>query len=63
MQSFDWPFEVMADTETNQAGVAYGVDGYPFMVILDKNGKVVARHSGEMDESEIPKFVNAALGR
>jgi thiol-disulfide isomerase/thioredoxin len=63
MQSFDWPFEVMADTETNQAGVAYGVDGYPFMVILDKDGKVVARHSGEMDESEIPKFVNAALGR
>jgi thiol-disulfide isomerase/thioredoxin len=63
MQSFDWPFEVMADTETNQAGVAYGVDGYPFMVILDKDGKVVARHSGEMEESEIPKFVNAALGR
>jgi hypothetical protein len=53
----------MADTETNQAGVAYGVDGYPFMVILDKDGKVVARHSGEMEESEIPKFVNAALGR
>ena len=63
MQSFEWPFEVMADTETNQAGVAYGVDGYPFMVILDKDGKVVARHSGEMEESEIPKFVNAALGR
>lgn len=63
MQSFDWPFEVMADSETNEAGVAYGVDGYPFMVILDKDGKVVARHSGEMDESEIPTFVNTALGR
>lgn len=63
MQSFDWPFEVFADSETNQAGVAYGVDGYPFMVILDKDGKVVARHSGEMEESEIPNFVNTALGR
>lgn len=63
MQSFDWPFEVMADTETNDAGVAYGVDGYPFMVVLDKDGKVAARHSGEMDESEIPNFINKALGR
>ncbi|MGA0118255.1 MAG: TlpA family protein disulfide reductase [Ilumatobacteraceae bacterium] len=63
MQSFDWPFEVMADSETNEAGLAYGVDGYPFMIILDKDGKVVARHSGEMDESEIPTFVNTALGR
>jgi cytochrome c biogenesis protein CcmG, thiol:disulfide interchange protein DsbE len=61
--SFDWPFEVMADSETNDAAVAYGVDGYPFMVILDKDGKVVARHSGEMDEAEIPNFVNKALGR
>ena len=63
MQSFEWPFEVMADTETNDAGVGYGVDGYPFMVVLDKDGKVVARHSGEMDESEIPNFINKALGR
>lgn len=62
MQSFDWPFEVLADSETNQAAAAYGVDGYPFMVILDKDGKVVARHSGEMDEAEIPNFVNKALG-
>lgn len=61
--SFDWPFEVMADSEMNDAARAYGVDGYPFMVILDKDGKVVARHSGEMDEAEIPNFVNKALGR
>lgn len=63
MRSFDWPFEVFADSQTNDAGVAYGVDGYPFMVILDKDGKVVARNSGEMEESEIPNFVNKALGR
>ena len=63
MQSFDWPFEVMADTETNDAAVSYGVDGYPFMVVLDKDGKVAARHSGEMEESEIPNFINKALGR
>lgn len=61
--SFDWPFEVMADSETNDAAVAYGVDGYPFIVILDKDGKVAARHSGEMDEAEIPNFVKKALGR
>ena len=63
MQSFDWPFENMADTETNTAGVAYGVDGYPFMVVMDGQGKVVARHSGQMEESEIPNFINKALGR
>ena len=63
MQSFEWPFEVMADSQNNDAGAAYGVDGYPFMVILDKDGKVAARHSGEMEESEIPNFINKALGR
>lgn len=63
MQSFKWPFEVLADSQTNQAGVSYGVDGYPFMVLLDKDGKVAARHSGEMEESEIPNFINTALGR
>lgn len=46
-----WP--VMADSKTRTAGEAFGVSGYPFFVLLDANGKVVKRMSGEVPMSEL----------
>jgi cytochrome c biogenesis protein CcmG/thiol:disulfide interchange protein DsbE len=63
IESSSWPFEVLTDSAANDAAAAYGVSGFPFMVILDESGKVVARHSGELADGEIPSFVNQALGR
>lgn len=62
IQNMKWPFDVMADSEASEAAAAYGVDGYPFMVILDAEGKVVKRTSGEHELSEITAMVNEALG-
>ena len=56
-----WPFEVMADSETGQAAAAYGVDGFPFIAIMNGQGKVVARHSGELELADLKKFVNDAI--
>lgn len=62
IQSMNWPFDVMADSENADAARAYGVDGYPFMVILDSQGNVVKRTSGEHDLNEITEIVNDAVG-
>jgi thiol-disulfide isomerase/thioredoxin len=56
-----WQFEVMADSEENDAAFAYGVDGFPFMVLVNGQGKVVSRHSGEMEVGEIQEFISAGL--
>lgn len=62
IQDMKWPFDVLADSETADAATAYGVDGYPFMVIIDAAGNVVKRTSGEHELSEITAMVNEALG-
>lgn len=60
---FGWPFEVMADSREQDAASAYGVDGFPFMVILDGRGKVALRMSGEREVSEIVSAVESAIGK
>jgi cytochrome c biogenesis protein CcmG/thiol:disulfide interchange protein DsbE len=56
-----WQFETLADSEENDAAFAYGVDGFPFMVLVNGEGKVVSRHSGEMEVGEIQEFISAGL--
>ena len=41
--------EIEKYTESSASGV-YGLDGYPFIVLLDKDMKVLARYSGEQPE-------------
>ena len=62
IQTMKWPFDVMADSQAGDAAAAYGVDGYPFMVILDAQGNVVKRTSGEHELSELTAMINEALG-
>jgi thiol-disulfide isomerase/thioredoxin len=53
-----WPTPVMADSSVNTAANAYGLPGYPYLVLLDGNGKVTARTSGEMTLDQVTAFVN-----
>lgn len=62
LKDFKWPWEVLADSDTAAAAGAYGVDGFPFMVITDGGGKVVSRHSGEIEVADLTTMVNSALG-
>jgi thiol-disulfide isomerase/thioredoxin len=54
----NWPTPVMADSSDNTAANAYGLPGYPYLVLLDGNGKVTARTSGEMTLDQVTAFVN-----
>ncbi len=61
IEEMHWPFEVMADSEAADAANAYGVDGFPFITILNGSGKVVGRHSGELEIAELTTFVTDSL--
>lgn len=59
--SMEWPWAAMADSETQDAALAMGVGGYPGLVLLDGDGKVLARRSGEASVSELNDWLTAAL--
>jgi hypothetical protein len=51
----------MADSEAQDAAMAYGVSGYPFFTIIGADGTVKLRTSGEKSIEEIDALVDAAL--
>ena len=57
-----WPWPVMADSSTADALIAMGGDAFPFFVLLDADGKVIARQSGEVDPNDLADAIAAALG-
>ena len=61
MTAMKWPFEVMADSEAQEAAAAYGVAGYPFIAFVGANGKITARTSGEIPVEQLQIFANAAV--
>ena len=52
-----WPVATIYDDQTNTAGNAYGLSGYPFWVVLDGEGVVQARFSGELNEEQLASVV------
>ena len=55
-----WP--VMTDSGEKTAATAMGVSGFPFFVLLDSNGKVALRISGEIEMQVLTEAINKALG-
>lgn len=62
LRDFAWPWETMADDQVGTAASAYGVDGFPFMVILDGAGKVAYRMSGEIEVEDLVRTIDNVLG-
>jgi thiol-disulfide isomerase/thioredoxin len=62
LQSAQFPWPVLADSEKQDAAAAFGLDGFPFFVLLDSTGKVVLRQSGEIETDALTTQINAALG-
>ncbi|MFV0257520.1 MAG: TlpA family protein disulfide reductase [Acidimicrobiales bacterium] len=50
---------IMRDTTDSSAYQAYGAGGFPFVVYLDSENEVVARSSGELEESTIESLWQA----
>jgi cytochrome c biogenesis protein CcmG, thiol:disulfide interchange protein DsbE len=59
-EGFDVP--TLADDEAGSAANAYGLTSFPFFVAIDATGKVAARVSGELTESEFDALVTKAKG-
>ncbi len=55
-----WP--VMADSGEKTAASAMGVSGFPFFVLIDAEGKVALRISGEIETDILTERINSALG-
>jgi len=53
MEREGWEGELLLDDERFTAGAAYGLSGYPFVVYLDGDGKVVSRTSGAVGRDGI----------
>jgi len=56
-----WPTEVLVDSEDFAAANAYGLSAFPFYVLVDGDGKVVERFSGEVDLGELQHKVDALV--
>ncbi len=53
-----WEPPVLLDNPDQAAAAAYGLGGYPFFVLIDADGKVVQRGSGEIPEQEFVRLLD-----
>jgi thiol-disulfide isomerase/thioredoxin len=56
-----WPHPVLLDDEESTAGIAMGIDAYPYFLLLDADGMVLLRDSGEIDTGELTTMIETAL--
>lgn len=57
-----WPVPTMADTEDGSAFKAAGLSSFPSFVVVDANGKVVTRTSGELSTDQFEQLLAQAKG-
>jgi thiol-disulfide isomerase/thioredoxin len=48
----EFPFPVIYDDEDSTAAAAYGLSAFPYWVVLDSDGRVVQRFTGELPNPE-----------
>jgi thiol-disulfide isomerase/thioredoxin len=56
-----WPWEAMADDADSSAFVLSGGSGFPYLVILDADGNILARDSGEKSAEDLAVWIQDAL--
>jgi cytochrome c biogenesis protein CcmG, thiol:disulfide interchange protein DsbE len=55
-----WSVPTLLDDKASTAGKALGVTGYPSFIVVDKDGKVVFRTSGEITMTQWESLLQAA---
>jgi cytochrome c biogenesis protein CcmG/thiol:disulfide interchange protein DsbE len=58
LQDKGWEWPVLADDVEFTAGTAYGVTGFPGVILIDADGNVVVRGSGEISIDDLDVLVN-----
>lgn len=61
LSSVGWSETIVLDDPDQTASQAYGLGGYPYMVFIDGEGKVVQRASGELPIDQFAGFVEALV--
>ena len=56
-----WPWPTMADDDGSDAFLEFGGSGFPYLVILDSDGTVLARQSGESTADALGAWIDAVL--
>lgn len=58
-----FPFPVIYDDEDSTAAIAYGLSGFPYWVVLDSDGRVVQRFTGQLpDAAALSQLFSTAAG-
>jgi len=55
-----WDGEVLVDDDDQPAATAFGLTSYPFLVLLDADGTVIARSAGELGVDGLREFIARA---
>ena len=55
-----WPFPTLVDSLEGTAAEAYGLTGFPYFVVVDADGNLVQRTSGELSTEQFDALVEAA---
>ena len=56
-----WPYPVMADSKTGTAAQAFGLDAYPYFVLVNPDGTVAGRATGEVSDADVTANVKALV--
>jgi thiol-disulfide isomerase/thioredoxin len=59
LQREKWPFPVMADTPQGTAATAYGISAYPYFVLVNADGTLAGRATGEVPPDQITANIEA----
>lgn len=62
LENKQWTWPVMADSRESVAAEAFGLTGFPYIVIVGDDGTVLSRWSGQVGQLGIEQRVAAALG-
>jgi len=57
-----WTYPTLADSAAGDAAKAYGLSAFPYFVVVDKDGRVVARDTGELSTGQFSALVDLARG-
>jgi thiol-disulfide isomerase/thioredoxin len=53
LAEYSWPSPILADSEAADAANAFGLPSYPYFVLVDGDGNVVARATGELTVEQL----------
>jgi len=59
LQDAQWPFPVMADSKSGTAAQAYGLSAVPYFVLVNPDGTVAGRATGEISDADVRANVAA----